>query len=493
MGKITVGGMGTASIEHMTLKTYSMLLEAEKVFLRTKVHKSAAQIRQIRPDSISFDEFYEKCAHFEEVYDKISDEIIACAKKHAIMYLVPGSAVFAEKSVELVVQKARQKNISLEILPSVSFMDAVFATMQTNAADNVKLLDALAFDTDDLDAKATLLISQVYDQFIASEVKLKLMQYYGAEKEVCILQNAGEEDAQMKWVPLEELDRAAKFDHMSSIYLLPDKKANLRDYRSLAHIMKMLRSEEGCNWDKAQDHKSLKKYLIEECYEVIDAIDQKDFDALCEELGDVLLQIYFHANIADEEDYFDIRDVHEAINKKMITRHPHVFDDKKELQPDEVKDAWEEIKRREKGQHQAIQSLRSIPTALPALLYANRLQEKAGKAGFDFENLNQIYDKLREEIEEFIAAVQTNKNRENMAEEVGDLLFSVVNAARFLKIDSEDALKQASNKFLNRFSVVEQLALSDGYEMKALDMEKAELYWEKSKKILKERIQNEKK
>ncbi len=493
MARITIGGMGTASIEHMTLKTHTLLLETEKIFLRTEIHKSAAEIRKIRPDSISFDAFYEKYACFEEVYDKISDEIIACAEKHAIMYLVPGSAVFAEKSVELLVQKAQQKNISVEILPSVSFVDAVFATMQKDAAHNSKLLDALTFDVNDLDSKSTLLISQVYDSFIASDVKLKLLDYYGAEKKVCVIKEGGEAQAQVLWTTVGEMDRSIAYDHMSSVYLLPDEEVNLRDYRSLAQVMKKLRGKNGCNWDKAQDHESLKKYLIEECYEVIDAIDQKDFKALCEELGDVLLQIYFHANIADEEGFFDIRDVYEGINKKMITRHPHIFESRKDLEAEEVKDAWEEIKRKEKGQQNVSESLKAIPKALPALVYANRLQDKAGRAGFDFDSMDQIYDKIREETEEFIACMKANNEKTGQKEEIGDWLFSIVNLARFLKIDSEDALKSTSQKFLNRFSVVEELALSDGYEIKALDMEKADLYWEKAKKILKEKIKDEKK
>ncbi len=493
MKNIIIGGMGTASIDHMTLKTYKALLAAEKVFLRTEIHKSATEIRKLRPDLVSFDAFYQEYAYFEDVYEKISDEIIACAEKHAIMYLVSGSAVFAEKSVELIVQKARQKNISVEILPSVSFVDAIFATMQKNAEENVKLLDALTFETDDLDAKSTLLISQVYDRFIASEVKLKLLEYYTAKQPVCIIKEGGEAQAQVVWTNVQEMDRIFEYDHMTSLFILPTEDINLRDCRSLAHIMKALRGEGGCNWDRAQDHQSLKKYLIEECYEVIDAIDAQDFEALCEELGDVLLQIYFHANIAREEEFFDIRDVHEGINKKMMTRHPHIFGDKRDLEAEEVKDAWEEIKRKEKGQQNVSQSLEAIPKALPALLYANRLQDKAGRAGFDFDCVEQIYAKLREETEEFISSVQQQEEKARRTEEIGDLLFSIVNIARFLKIDSEDALKRTSQKFLNRFSVVEQLALSDGYDLKALNMEKADLYWEKAKKILKEKTKDEKK
>jgi tetrapyrrole methylase family protein/MazG family protein len=158
--------------------------------------------------------------------------------------------------------------------------------------------------------------------------------------------------------------------------------------------MDKLRGEGGCNWDRQQTHESLKRYMIEECYEVIEAIEKNDGQMLCEELGDVLLQVYFHASIAREEELFDIRDVYEAICKKMINRHPHVFKAKNDFSPDKVEKEWEAIKLKEKGYAKTSESLKQMPKQLPALMYAARVQDKVKKAGFDFENIEQIYYKL---------------------------------------------------------------------------------------------------
>ncbi|MEL7570834.1 MAG: nucleoside triphosphate pyrophosphohydrolase [Eubacteriaceae bacterium] len=492
MKKIIIGGMGTSSIEHITLKTYNAILNAEKIFIRTKVHESAEDIIALRPDTQCFDEIYDKYDNFEEVYEKITDILIAQSYDADILYLVPGSPVFAEKTVELIVKKAECENIEVQILPSVSFVDAIFSSMKADAAHNIKILNALELKINQFDKNCVILICQVYDNFIASEIKLKLMEYYNENKILYIIHAGGDENANIIKTELHELDRRMKFDHMTSVYVPCDMEMNIRDMHSLEEIMDKLRSEGGCNWDRCQTHESLKRYIIEECYEVIDAIEKNDGQMLCEELGDVLLQVYFHASIAKEEELFDIRDVYEAICKKMINRHPHVFKAKNDFSPDKVEKEWEAIKLKEKGYKKTSESLIQMPKQLPALMYASRVQDKVKKAGFDFENVEQIYDKLDEELHEFIEALK-QKQINDIKEEMGDLLFSIVNISRFLKIDSEEALKNATYKFIDRFAIVEELALSDGSDIKNINYEKADKYWNLSKIILKEKYKNEKK
>jgi tetrapyrrole methylase family protein/MazG family protein len=492
MKKILIGGMGTASIEHMTLKTYQAILTAQKVFMRTAVHKSAKEISKMRPDIISFDEIYTKSNNFEEVYEKISNEVIAASYENDIIYLVPGSPVFAESTIKLIIEKAEQNHIEVEILPAVSFVDAIFSSIKKDAAHSVKLLDALELNIDDFDKNCVILICQIYDNFIASEIKLKMMEYYDKNKIIYIIHNGGETDAKIIKTVLYELDRDFEFDHMSSLLIPKDETLNLRDYRTLEEVMCRLRGQNGCNWDKQQTHSSLKRYLIEECYEVLDAIEKNDSGMLEEELGDVLLQVYFHATIAKEEEDFDLRDVFETINKKMINRHPHVFKANQNFSPEKVESEWEAIKLKEKGYSTCSESLQSMPKQFPALMYAARVQDKAKKAGFDFENIDQVYDKLKEEVGEFIEAASTMGLKE-LKEELGDLLFSIVNVSRFLKLDCEDALRQATMKFIDRFSIVEEMVLSDGLNLKEINLKKADEYWNLSKIILKEKYKNEKK
>ena len=492
MKNIIIGGMGTSSIEQITLKTYDAILNAEKIFIRTKIHESAKDIIALRPDAECFDSIYNLLDCFEEVYEKIADTVIKQAYESDILYLVPGSPVFAEKTVELIVIKAKSENINVQILPSVSFVDAVFSSMKTDAAHNIKILNALELKINQFDKNCVILICQVYDNFIASDVKLKLMEYYNEEKIVYIIKNGGEEYANITKTRLHELDRQIQFDHMTSIYVPFDNEINTRDMHTLEDIMDRLRGRGGCNWDRQQTHESLKRYMIEECYEALDAIEKNDSMMLCEELGDVLLQIYFHAQIAKEEELFDIRDIYDTICKKMINRHPHVFEVNSSLSADKVEKEWEAIKLKEKGYAKTSESLKQMPKQLPALMYAARVQDKVKKSGFDFENIEQIYDKLNEELNEFIESVK-NKQIDDIKDEMGDLLFSVVNISRFLKIDSEDALKNATQKFIDRFAIVEELALSHGSDIKNTDYKKADEYWNLSKIILKEKHKNEKK
>lgn len=492
MKKIVIAGMGTSSIEHITLKTYNAILNAEKIFIRTKMHESAEDILTLRPDAQCFDDIYDSYDNFEDVYEKITDILIKQAYVNNILYLVPGSPVFAEKTVELIIKKADLKNIEVQIFPSVSFVDAIFSSMKTDAAHNIKILNALELKINQFDKNCVILICQVYDNFIASEVKIKLMEYYNENKTVYIIQNGGEENANIIKTELHELDRQMKFDHMTSVYVPCDEEINLRDMNSLEEIMDKLRGKNGCNWDKQQTHQSLKRYMIEECYEVLDAIEKNDGEMLCEELGDVLLQVYFHASIAKDEELFNIRDVYEAICNKMINRHPHVFKNKSDFTPDKVEKEWEAIKLKEKGYLNTSESLKQMPKQLPALMYASRVQDKVKKAGFDFENIEQIYDKLNEELCEFIEALK-KKQIYDIKDELGDLLFSIVNISRFLKIDSEEVLKNATQKFIDRFAIVEELALSHGSDIKNTDYKKADEYWNLSKIILKEKYKNEKK
>jgi tetrapyrrole methylase family protein/MazG family protein len=317
------------------------------------------------------------------------------------------------------------------------------------------------------------------------------MEYYSDDKIIYIIQNGGEENAKIIKSRLFELDREFGYDHMTSLYVSPDNEINFRDPRSLEEIMDRLREEGGCNWDRRQTHDSLKRYMIEECYEVIDAIEKEDEEMLREELGDVLLQVYFHARLAKEEEAFDIRDVYEGICRKMINRHPHVFETRNDFSPDRVEKEWEAIKLKEKGYEKISESLNRMPKQLPALMYASRVQDKVKKAGFDFENIEQIYDKLTEEVREFIQAVETRQIND-IKDEMGDLLFSIVNISRFLKIDSEEALKGATKKFTDRFAVAEKLASEEGNDLKSISCKKADEYWNLSKTMLEEDYKNEK-
>lgn len=250
---------------------------------------------------------------------------------------------------------------------------------------------------------------------------------------------------------------------------------------SLTAIMKKLRSDQGCPWDREQTHQSLTRYLIEEAYEVIDAIEQQDPQALAEELGDVLLQIVFHAQIASENGQFTMDDVLKAVCEKMIRRHPHVFADTEINSVEDVLSNWEAIKKREKANQDRKSLLDGIPKHLPALLRAEKIQSKAAKVGFDWNDISGTIAKLEEEIEEFKQAVAA-ANHGDMEAEIGDLFFSLVNVCRFLNINPERALNLTTNKFIRRFQYMEKQAALNNRELNTMSLAEMDQLWETAKK-----------
>ncbi|MFO7890267.1 MAG: nucleoside triphosphate pyrophosphohydrolase [bacterium] len=248
-------------------------------------------------------------------------------------------------------------------------------------------------------------------------------------------------------------------------------------FKKLVEIMKKLRSNGGCPWDQEQTHQSLKPYLLEESYEVIESIDNHDTESLKEELGDLLLQPIFHAQIAQDNGDFSIVDVIESINKKLIRRHPHVFDNTEINTSEEQKIHWERIKKQE-GKKSVLDG---VPKTMPALTRAHRIQQKAATVGFDWDTADQVWEKIREEMEELKTAIDSN-DQNNIFEEYGDLLFALVNLSRFLRLDPEDALRSASGKFCKRFKKVEKTYDSTGEDIKKATLEEMDKIWNKIKK-----------
>lgn len=252
-----------------------------------------------------------------------------------------------------------------------------------------------------------------------------------------------------------------------------------KDFNDLISIVKILRKK--CPWDRKQTHESIKDNLIEEVYEVVDAIDQKDFEELQKELGDLLLHVVFHSRMATETSHFDIEDVIYSIQEKLIRRHPHVFGDVEANNEREVAENWEAIKMKE-GKESVLDGL---PAHLPALIRAQRMQEKASNVGFDWPNRNQVWDKLEEEIQEF-KEVLSKDDRKLKEEEFGDILFSLVNVGRFHNIAGEDSLRKTNQKFEERFRYIEEQLTQEGKSLEEVSLEEMDVYWEQAKSIVKQ-------
>jgi tetrapyrrole methylase family protein/MazG family protein len=253
----------------------------------------------------------------------------------------------------------------------------------------------------------------------------------------------------------------------------------MSEIERLLNIMEKLRAPDGCPWDREQTHESIRNDLLEETYEVLEAIDDNDDEAFKEELGDLLLQVVFHSQVAKERKAFNFEEVAKRIADKLVDRHPHVFGNTKAENSEQVLAQWNELKKKEKPERTS--ALDGIPKSLPALMYAQKIQKKAARVGFDWKEMEQVFEKIEEELHELRDAI---KQGAHIEEEMGDLFFAVVNLSRHLNIDAEQACRMASNKFSDRFRWVEDAMRADAKPMEKASLEVLDLYWEKAKQAL---------
>jgi len=477
---ITVIGLGAGDLSQLPLGIYRKLLAAEHLYLRTKEHPV---IKELEAEGIryhSFDDIYEKHEQFEDVYDEIVDILRNEAKTKEIVYAVPGHPMVAEKTTQLLLE---DQNLQVKIEGGQSFIDPLLASLRIDPIEGFQFIDALSFEKDELQLSQHIIICQVYDQYIASNVKLTLMEQLPDEYEVYIVTAAGSKDERITKVPLYELDRGVEVNNLTSVYVPPvqDAESLYHDFRTFRRIIAALRGPGGCPWDQKQTHQSLKKYLLEEVYEVLDAIDREDDDHLAEELGDVLLQVALHAQIGEDEGMFSIDDVIRGISEKMIRRHPHVFGDVTAETADEVVTNWEQIKQLEKGSNKEEKSIfDEITKGLPGLMKAVEYQKKAAKVGFDWDAVEPMWDKVFEEIKEYKVAVE-EKQKGDAIQEFGDILFALANIARFYKFDPEEAIAMTNQKFVRRFQFIETELRKQGLKIEEQTLEELDAIWEKAK------------
>ncbi|PRO64397.1 nucleoside triphosphate pyrophosphohydrolase [Alkalicoccus urumqiensis] len=477
---ITIVGLGPGGMDQLSLGTYRLLEQAGHRYFRTAHHPAARELEAEGMTFTSYDSLYENAVSFEEVYPAVAESVMKEAEKHgSIVYAVPGHPLTAEMTVQLLL---RQPAVPVEIAGGQSFLDPMFQALGVDPNDGFQLVDGTSFSAESLDKLSHLIISQVYDEQSASGVKLQLMETYPDDYPVTIVTAAGSREESILQVPLYELDRAVTQNNLTAVYVPPveDETIRYRDFPMLRDVIRILRSPEGCPWDRKQTHESLKRYAVEEVYELLEAIDEQDDDHIVEELGDVLLQVMLHAQIGEDNGYFDVSDVIEHVTEKMIRRHPHVFGEEKAEDAEKVLQNWEAIKQQEKQGGKRESRLDGIPQALPGLLRALKIQKKAAKAGFDWGDEGPMWQKVEEEIAEWKEEEKAG-NEQAAAEELGDVLFALVNVARSRGIDPEEALQQTNRKFSRRFRYIESSLDSEGRTMEEETLDDLDQLWEKAK------------
>ncbi|WP_054956724.1 nucleoside triphosphate pyrophosphohydrolase [Paenibacillus dakarensis] len=491
---ITVVGLGSGNPDRLTLGIMKTLQDAATVYVRTLSHPVITTLEELDIIMESFDHVYESHDTFPEVYDNIASALIKSALAEdsggEIVYAVPGHPMVAEATVKLLRERCPEQNITLTVLGGESFLDEAFVSLGFDPIEGFQLLDAAELRSSFIQPQLHTLIGQVYDMFTASEVKLALMDIYPDDYEVVVGHALGVEgEESIVRLPLYELDRIDGYGNLSLVYVprSDDDALRQRTFARLHEIVGILRSPEGCPWDREQTHESIRKNLIEETYEVLETIDEDDPEHMQEELGDLLLQILLHSQMEEELGTFTVYDVIQGLNDKLIFRHPHVFGENSAKNAEDALQNWEQMKaeeKRRKGIAPEKQSvLDGVPRDLPALMKAYKLQKKASKVGFDWDDIESVFQKIEEELAELREAVNEGQSLEDQALELGDLLFAVSNAARFIKADPEEALTRTNRKFVTRFRYIEEQLKAQGKSVQDSSLQEMESLWQSAKQI----------
>lgn len=510
MGTITIVGLGPGAVGNLSLETMSFLQNCGQVILRTAVHPTVSELQKQGVKYSSCDDLYEQGASFEEVYSKVADRVLAAAKKGDVVYAVPGSPLVAEKTVVLLRQLAKEQQVQLVIKPSMSFLDLAYVELGIDPIAGLRIIDAQDFYAVSDAGEYPLMITQVYSRLVAGDLKIALMENLADDYEIYFLRNLGLPDEECHPIKLFELDRQAHIDHLTSVYVPPlaeDSENNSGimsfgedeniaivddeadelvatkgfddvDIQPLVDVMRTLREPDGCPWDREQTHASIRSNMIEEVYEYLEAVDAGDIDGMREELGDVLMQIVFHARMAEEAGKFDLQDVIDEVVDKLIRRHPHVFGETHVDNSDDVLRNWEAIKKLEKTERKHI--LDGVSQGLPALLRAYKMQGKTAKVGFDWPDSAGVWNKVQEELAELQEAL-IGGDREAAEAELGDVLFAIVNYARHFKIEPETALNGTNNRFAKRFGHVETCVAASGKSWTDFTLDELDKFWNEAK------------
>lgn len=445
---IIILGLGPGDPNHLTREAWQVLEGAEELYLRTRHHPTVASL----PNHLrlhSFDHLYETLPTFDAVYEAIAQEVVKLgARPEGVVYAVPGHPWVGEATTPLICRLAEERGIPVRIVEGMSFLEPVLTAVGVDPVDGLQVADAMlvaAAHHPPLAVDRPAIIAQCYSRPLASDVKLTLLNAYPDEHPVTVVKAAGTPGQQLLTMPLYELDRGEHFDHLTSLYLPPVQGPG--SYGALHEVVAHLRSPEGCPWDQEQTHRSLRKGLLEESYELLAALDAEDADKMREELGDLLLQLMLHIQIATEGGEFKLPDVIGGIVAKLVRRHPHVFGDRAASDVDEILRRWEEIKRQERGEEENEGLLEGLPPALPALAQAQAYQRRLARVGFRTLEALELGEEEVAAVARLLAGVEGEEGKARL----GDRLLALAELARQRGLDLESILRAANARLAHRF------------------------------------------
>lgn len=478
---VTILGLGPGDPNLLTLQAWQILENVSDIYLRTRQHPVVPHL----PSQItvhSFDALYENNETFESVYTQIVENVLNLARRpEGVVYAVPGHPLVAETTSREIIRRAKQEDVPIQIIEGLSFLEPTFTALGIEPIAHTALVDALELTSAHVPPfppSAPAIIAQIYSREVASDVKLTLMATYPDEHPVKMVHSAGTASVQVEDLPLYGIDRSSQIGLLSALYVPPLEPET--SFEAFQEIIAHLRAPDGCPWDREQTHLSLRPSLLEETYELLSALDAEDIDGMREEFGDLLLQIVLHAQIASEYGEFNMADVLRGIHTKIVHRHPHVFGDLDLRDKQGVLQNWERLKEQERAANGKAEAslLDGVALALPALVQAEQYQRRAARVGFDWPDIQGVLDKLDEELAEVHSAQDTSAR----AAEIGDLLFAVVNLARWNDVDPESTLREANARFRKRFFYIEQAAKAQGRSISDLSIDEMETLWQEAKR-----------
>ena len=455
---ITIVGLGYGASDDLSLKAWHTIENTRTLYLRTKYHPVVHEL----PDHLT-------CVSFDDLNnapERIAKEIIKVAQSSSDMvYAVPGDPMIGESTVKHLLKLASAENIEVKIIHGISFIEPMIAQLGVDVLDGIQIFDALAIAPvyhPPMNPEISALIAHVDNPEIALNVKQTLLNQYPTDFAVKLV-HINDGDVQVEDALLNEIDCSPQLGALTAL--------------AFQNIIAQLRSPEGCPWDIKQTHESLRPFLIEEAYEVLETIDDNDPDSMVGELGDLLLQIVLHTQIAIDHGEFYMSDILREVNEKMIRRHPHVWGDVDvNGDPNQVTANWEDIKKAEKGKVEDKREsiLDGVPKGAPALFVSHKYQHKAAKVGFDWDTVGGVEAKAEEEYNEILTA----ESDEERIKEIGDLMFVLVNWLRWLNVDDPESLMRASNaKFYGRFTYVEEQASQNNKSLSECSLDEMESWW----------------
>lgn len=456
----------------LTLEQQSVLLSVKQIFLQTSHHPSVKALDALKLQYETMDDLYDAAEDFDALNASVAARLTKAAD---CVYVATGQ--IERSQLPAIRQAAESAGVGLNVLPSLSAGAAAFPGRESAESCSAHELP------EEIDPERNWVVEEIDSRMAAGEAKLFFGEYVPDGWTVTLARIAESGAYTTKELILCDLDRQTDADYdATTILYIPRSNYESRvrhGFDDVMRVVRRLRAPGGCPWDREQTHVSLKNALLEECYELIDAIDEEDDAHMCEEMGDVLLQFALHAAIAEEQSAFSERDSCTELVEKLIYRHPHVFGSVRVGGSDEVLKNWDALKMAQRNQKSQTEVLESVPKSFPALLRSRKVQKKAADVGFDWNSAEEAFFKIGEETEELRRAMEMDGNIE---EEMGDLLFAVVNVARLLKLEPEFLLMCATDKFINRFAYMEELAKKRGHALKELPFSEQDALWEEAKK-----------